>query len=272
MKETIKTSVLFASLTALLLVAGYLIGGTSGLIGFLVISMLFNLGSFWFSDKIALAMSQSRPIAAGELPQIQELTADLAAKMGIPTPRLFVSPQLQPNAFATGRGPGSSAVSLTQGLINQLPTDQLAGVIAHELAHIKNRDVLTATIAAVIAGLISGLANIAIFMPRNDEEQNPLAALLMLFFAPIAATLIQLAISRSREFAADELAAKTIGRGEPLANALINIESWAQQAPMQINPAMASLYIANPLGKGGLLQLFSTHPATADRVARLMNI
>ncbi|MBL8014976.1 MAG: M48 family metalloprotease [Candidatus Doudnabacteria bacterium] len=249
-----------------------MLGGNNGLIVFLIFGVIMNLVSFWFSDKIALAMSGATELTKGSAPALEQITKELSHEMGIPTPRLFISPQPQPNAFATGRSPKTGVVCLTQGLINSLPQEQVAGVIAHELAHIKNRDVLISTVAAVIAGAISAIGNIALWAPRDEEDSNPIASILLVILAPIAATLIQFAISRSREFAADAVAAQTMGSGKPLADALVSISTVAERYPMDINPALSSLYIANPLGGRQLASLFSTHPPTEERIAKLLTI
>ncbi len=274
MKEFFKTSILLASLTGLLIAIGYLIGGFDGMILFFGISVVMNFVSFWFSDRIAISMSGGKEVDPNELPNLFSSTQELASRMGIPMPKLYISPQMQPNAFATGRSPSRSAICVTQGLLANLERDEVKAVIAHELAHIKNRDTLTSTIAAVIAGLISNIGSFFLWFGGNDENRNPIAAIALIIVAPIAAAIIQFAISRSREFAADAEAAKAIGSGRSLADALIKIEDIATHAPMQVNQAMASLYIGNPFGKAasGISQLFSTHPPTAERVDRLLQM
>lgn len=267
----LKTSILLASLTALLVVVGYFVGGTNGALLFFGFSLIMNLVSFWFSDRIALSMSGAQPIDRQQAPGLYSDTEAIASKMGIPTPKLYIINQPQPNAFATGRNPSNSAVAVTQGLIQALNREEVRAVIAHELGHIKNRDVLISTIAAVIAGTISSLANMALWFGggSDDDNGNPLAALLLIILAPLAATIIQLAVSRTREFQADATAAKYTGQPRNLASALLKIEDYVRQVPMQVNPALSTLYIQNPISGRGMANLFSTHPSTADRVARL---
>jgi heat shock protein HtpX len=269
----VKTLVLFGALTALLAVLGYVIGGPRIAISFFAFSLVMNIFTYWFSDKIALSMSGGQPLAENQIPGLLEDVRDLCQGMGIPMPKVYISPQPQPNAFATGRNPKNSTICITQGLVQSLNREEIKGVIAHELAHIKNRDVLTATIAAVIAGAVSALANIGLLFGGNDdEEKNPAVTLLLIILAPIAAFLIQMAISRQREFAADEAAGRSTGNPQALANALVKINSIAQQVPMNINPALSSLYIANPLRGNGFMELFSTHPPVEKRVERLLTI
>lgn len=276
MSSYVKTALLLSALTALLITLGYVIGGRGGLVIMLFISLLVNFISFFFSDKIALAMSGARQISESEYPKIFALTRELTGRMGIPMPRLYISNAIQPNAFATGRNPKNSAVCFTSGLLSNLPEDEIRGVLAHELAHIKNRDVLVSTIAAVIAGTISSITDFlmfsAIFGGSDDDSPNPIASLILIITAPIIAVILQLAISRSREYLADETAAKYTKDPEGLANALVRIESIARQAPMQVNSAMASLYIQNPFILRGAAELFSTHPPTTKRVERLLNL
>lgn len=276
MSSYVKTALLLSALTALLITLGYVIGGRGGLVIMLFISLLVNFVSFFFSDKIALAMGGARQISESEYPKIFALTRELTGRMGIPMPRLYISNAIQPNAFATGRNPKNSAVCFTSGLLSNLPEDEVRGVLAHELAHIKNRDVLVSTIAAVIAGTISSITDFlmfsAIFGGSDDESPNPIASLILIITAPIIAVILQLAISRSREYLADETAAKYTKDPEGLANALVRIETIARQAPMQVNSAMASLYIQNPFTLRGAAELFSTHPSTSKRVERLLNL
>ena len=275
MKQSVsifKTGLLMAFLTALFVVVGTTIAGRAGAVIFFAISLIMNLGAYWFSDKIALAMAKAKELDESQAPQIFADVRDLCQKMGLPMPRIYVSPEMQPNAFATGRNPSHSAICVTQGLLQVLDRDEVRSVLAHELGHVKNHDVLITTIAAVVAGAISSIANIAIFFPSNDNDRNPFAEILMIILAPIAATLIQLAISRSREYAADATSAEYTNKPRDLADALIKIDNVAQNVPMNVNPAFASLYIENPLSGNGISRLFSTHPSTADRVARLMQM
>lgn len=279
MSNVLKTAVLFGILSVLLIFLGGYIGGRSGILFAFIISLVMNMGSYFFSDKLALSMSHARPLEKGEYPALQVIVADIADKMKMPMPKLYITPDRQANAFATGRDPNHASVAVTQGIMDLLDKDELRGVLAHELSHVKNRDILVATIAAVFASAISYLANMAMWSnmgrSRDDEERGGGAlALLAMIVVPIAASLIQLAISRQREYGADESGAKIIGNGEPLAKALIAITQSTERHPMQVNPALSSLYIGNPLGSfgGGLLQLFSTHPPVEERVRRLREI
>lgn len=273
MSENFKTFLFFGTLTGLLIVFGYGVGGVRGGILLLVLSMLVNLATYWFSDSIALNMAGANPVSPEQAPELYADLRDLSAKMGIPVPRLYISPNQQPNAFATGRNPETSAVCFNQGLLNYLTRDEIRGVMAHELAHIKNRDTLFATIAAVLAGTISSVANIALWTGMSDrrKDSNPIFEILAIIFVPIAASLIQFAISRSREYHADETGARITGQPQSLANALIKIEQAVKQIPAEVNPALSSLYIQAPF-VGDLTSLFSTHPPTAERVRRLMAI
>ena len=273
LSPTFKTIVLFGALTALLGVIGYLISGRGGLIIFLFLGILSNVFAYLFGDKIALAMNGARPLSKLEAPEIYQLTEDLTQRMSIPMPKLYISDNMQPNAFATGRGPGNSSVCITRGLAQMLNKEEIKGVIANELAHVKNRDVLIANIAAVIAGAVSSIAQLGIFFGGNDRDRNPLVDLLVLILAPISATLIQLAISRAREFEADATAAQYTKNPNGLANALIKIDKSVRQIPLEHgNRAMSSLYISNPFKGQGISELFSTHPATEKRVQRLMDM
>jgi heat shock protein HtpX len=229
---------------------------------------------FWFSDRIALKMSRARPLEPGEAPQLAADVEELATRARIPVPRLYMIPSQQPNAFATGRSPKHSAVAVTEGLVTLMPREQVRGVIAHELAHIRNRDVLVTTIAAMIGAAIAAIANFLQFqwLFGGDDDDSPLGAIgtiVAIVVAPIAAMLIQLAISRQREFLADHTAAELLGRGRPLADALGTLERGVEALPMHVNPATASLYIASPLGGRGMAALFSTHPPIPARIARL---
>lgn len=268
-----KTGILFAGLTALLVLVGYLINGVGGAVFFLIFSIILNIGSFWFSDKIAIAMSGGREITQKEAPELFNDVSELSKKMNIKLPRIFISPQMQPNAFATGRGPEKGVVCFTQGILQILDREELRGVIAHELAHIKNRDVLLSTIVAVMAGAISSIAQIGLFFGSDSENRNPLVSLLVFIFAPISAMLIQLSISRSREYLADATAAKFTSNPKGLADALVKLENYTQRMPqIESNPALASLYIQNPLRGESIMQLFSTHPSTRKRVEKLLGI
>jgi heat shock protein HtpX len=275
----LKTALLLTGLTVLLVLIGRTFFGTAGVIIFLAIGLVMNGISYWFSDKIALAMAGAREVSAAEAPQLHGMVADLAQRANLPMPRVYIIDNPSPNAFATGRDPQHAAVAATTGIMRILNRQELAGVMAHELAHIKNRDTLIATIASVIAGAITSIAQIGQFgllfggFGRSDNEEggsNPIVALVMLIVAPIAAMLIQFAISRQREYAADALGAKIVGDPLALANALRKLEMGVEMRPMvEANPAQASMYIVNPFSAGGLAGLFSTHPPMAERIARL---
>lgn len=276
MSNILKTFFLLTILTALVVFIGGYFGGQLGIIIAIILSLAMNVGSYFYSDKLALSLSRAQPASQNEYPDLHHMVAELSAKMGIPKPKLYITPELQANAFATGRDPNHASVAVTQGIMQVLSKEELKGVIAHELAHIKNRDILIATVAAVLASMISFLANFSLFSSNSDDEgnANPFLGLIAFLVIPIAASLLQFAISRQREFGADETGAKVLGHGKPLARALINIERSAQSFPMHTNPAMSSLYISNPLGGlgSGLISLFSTHPKTAERVKRLEKI
>ncbi len=280
-RNTFKTFILLAGLTALLLFFGQALGGRSGLYVALFMALIMNMVGYWFSDKIALAMTGAQEVSVHEAPDLHRLVERLAAQAGIPKPRVYIIPQDTPNAFATGRNPEHAAVAVTQGILHLLSPAELEGVLAHELAHIRNRDILISSVAAVIAGAISYLATMAqwgayLGMGRSDDDEggggNLIAVLLMAIIAPIAAMLIQMAISRSREFQADATGARIMGTGRPLANALIKLEEYNRRLPMQVNPAQAQMFIVNPLSAEGLTKLFSTHPPIKERVARLLNL
>jgi heat shock protein HtpX len=237
--------------------------------------VLFNVAMYWFSDKIALKMSRAQPVSEAEAPGLYQDIRELGGRAGIPMPQVYLIPHEQPNAFATGRNPTHSAVAVTRGMLQQLPREQVRGVLAHELAHIRNRDVLVATIAAVIAGAISAIANFlqfSLLFGGGDDDENPLGifgALATIIIAPLAAMLLQLAVSRQREYLADATGARILGEGRPLADALESIHERVKLAPMPVNPAAESLYIANPLSGHGMTSLFSTHPPVEERVRRL---
>jgi heat shock protein HtpX len=280
-KNGFKTFILLAGLTALLLVIGQAIAGRSGLYMAFIMALVMNFVGYWFSDKIALAMSGAREVTLDQAPDLHRMVERLCVQAGLPKPRVYVIPQDTPNAFATGRNPEHAAVAVTEGILRLLKPEELEGVLAHELAHIKNRDILISSVAAVIAGAISHLAYMAQWgamfgMGRggDDEEggggSNMIVVILMAIVAPIAAMLIQMAISRSREFVADATGAKIVHAGRPLANALLKLEGYNKQLPMQVNPATAQMYIVNPLSAEGFTRLFSTHPPIQERVDRLM--
>lgn len=272
-----RTWLLIAGLTGLLIAIGAVIGG-----GFLYIfvglALLMNVVGYWFSDKLALKASRAQPVEPGTMPELEGMVEDLAQRAQVPVPRLYLIPSEQPNAFATGRNPKHAAVAVTQGLLHHLPADQVKGVLAHEFAHIKNRDILVSSIAAMVAGAISAIASIlqfSLLFGGDDEDSGPLGligTLATIILAPLAAALLQLAVSRQREYLADATGAQLLGRGAPLANALDNLERGAQAVPMGVNPATASLYAVNPLPRGGVATLFMTHPPIAERIRRLREL
>jgi heat shock protein HtpX len=281
MTNVLRTTVLLAALTALFLVIGGAIGGNQGLFIAFVFALLMNFASYWFSDKIVLSMYGAREVSLNEAPELYRLVQRLAQRAGIPMPRVYIIASEAPNAFATGRNPQHGAVAVTEGILRTLDTDELAGVLAHELGHIRNRDTLIMTVAATLAGAITMLAHMAqwgaIFgFGRRDEEDSGgggmLSLLFMAILAPIAATLIQLAISRSREFFADNTGAAIAGSPSGLARALEKLHYASQRLPMEANPATAHLFIVNPLTGGSLANLFSTHPPIEERIRRLRRI
>jgi len=268
-----RTWLLLAGLTALFIGVGAAIGGAV-LWFFVVFSILMNVAAYWASDKFAIKAARAKPVTEAEAPDLHRLIEELAQLYDVPKPRVFLIPSEQPNAFATGRNPEHSAVAVTQGLLQYLPRDQVRGVLAHEFAHIKNRDILVSSIAAMIAGAISAIGNIFFFAAifggnDNDNPLGAIGALATIIIAPLAASLLQLGVSRQREYLADATAARVLGTGEPLAEALETLERGRQALPMQVNPATSSLYILNPLKQVGVATLFSTHPPLEQRIARL---
>ncbi len=275
MKNTFKTFVLLAGLGGLLVIlGGALWGPTGALIGFGV-GMLFVGFSYWNSDKLAIRAARAQPVTEQQMPEYYAIVRELTQQAGMPMPKLYVTPDQQPNAFATGRSPDHAAVAVTQGILRILDWNELRGVLAHEISHVGNRDILIGSVAAAIAMGITLIANFlqfsAIFGGRDEDGPNPIALLAMAILAPLAAGLLQMAISRSREYEADRSGARLIGDGEPLARALQKLESGARQIPMDIDPAHASAFIVNPLSgqKMSFANLWRTHPRTEDRVARL---
>jgi len=267
---------LLAALTALVLWVGHALGGQAGLLLAFVVAGVMNFGAYWFSDRVVLRMYGAREVTEVEAPGLHAMVAELASRAELPMPKVYIIPEQAPNAFATGRNPSHSAVAVTEGLMRILDRDELRGVIAHELGHVKNRDTLIMTVSGAIAGALSMLANAAMWgslfgsSSEDEEGSSPLGGLLGIIVAPIAASLIQMAISRSREFVADETGARLTGDPLALASALRKIESWSAGVPMHSgDPATAHLFIINPFSAGGLAGLFSTHPATAARVERL---
>ncbi|MGH3072495.1 MAG: zinc metalloprotease HtpX [Gaiellaceae bacterium] len=273
-----RTWLIISGLTALFVGLGYMFGGSGGIILFAGIAVLFNLVMFWFSDKLALKSSRARPLEQGEAPELYRDVEEIAGRAGVPMPRLYLIPSEQPNAFATGRSPKRSAVAVTEGLLRYLPREQVKGVLAHEVGHIANRDILVTTIAAMIGAAIAAIANIlqfSMFFGGDDEDNNPLGiigVLVAIIVAPLAAMILQLAVSRQREYLADATAAQYLGEGRPLAEALGTLERGVEAVPMNVNPATEPLYIANPLSGRGMAALFSTHPPMAERIRRLREL
>lgn len=266
-----------AALTALVVVIGGAVGGKSGLIIGLGIALAMNFFSYWFSDKAVIAMTRSKAVSESEAPELYAMLRRLTMVAQIPMPKIYVTPSEQPNAFATGRNPSHAAVAVTQGLMKLLTPDQLEGVLAHELAHIKNRDILIGSMAAVMAGAITMIAQFAFFFSGSSDSRDRglpgLAIMLVaIILAPIAAALIQMAISRSREYLADSTGAKFAGRPDGLAGALQSLERGAQRIPMEVNSAAAHMFIVNPLSGQRMARLFSTHPSTEDRVSKLRSL
>ena len=274
--NTLKTTFLMALLTVLLVTAGGALGGEGGMVMAFVFALVMNGVSYWFSDKIVLRMYGAKEIGPEEAPKLHRIVQDMTLRAKMPMPKLYLIPQEAPNAFATGRDEKHAAVAVTEGILRILDERELRGVLAHELSHIKNRDILVGTIAAAMAGAISMLANIAhwgmIFGGRGNDDReggHPIVALAMIIIAPLAAMLVQMAISRSREFGADATGAAISGDPLSLANALRKLQQAAERVPMEANPATAHMFIVNPLTGGGLMTLFSTHPPMEERIRRL---
>lgn len=272
----LRTWLLMGVLTVLLVFAGKAIGGNAGMAVMLIISMVMNFSGYWWSDKIAIKMTRSRPLNEREAPYMFSIVKNLAKQAGLPMPRLYVTPSSQPNAFATGRNPQHAVVAVTEGIMKLLSEEEIEGVLAHELAHVKNHDILVGSVAAMMAGTISMIANIAqwglIFGFGGDDEDSPLGIvglMVTIIVMPLAALLVQMAISRSREFKADSAGANIAGRPNGLADALLKLERGSQAIPMDVNPAAAHMFIVNPLSGRSLAGLFSTHPPINERVARL---
>ena len=272
----VKTAILMAAIMALFGVVGGMIGGQSGMLMALVFGGAMNLFSYWFSDTMVLKMYNAQQVDETSAPQFYAMVRELAQRAGLPMPKVYIINEAQPNAFATGRNPEHAAVAATSGIIQLLSARELRGVIAHELAHVKHRDILISTISATMAGAISALANFAMFFGGRDENGrsvNPLVGILVAILAPLAASLIQMAISRAREFEADQGGAEISGTPNALADALGKIQMYAEgripMAPAEAHPETAQMMILNPLSAGGLRGLFSTHPPTEERIARL---
>jgi heat shock protein HtpX len=269
-KAGIRTTLLLATLTGMLVVLGQLIGGPGMALTFLVIGAVINMGAYWFSDKIALRMSKAQPIAETEQPRLHQMVRELSHAAGLPMPRLYMIPASQPNAFATGRSPKHAAVAVTKGITELLSESELRGVIAHELAHIRNRDTLIQSVAATIGGAITWIAYMLLWVGGDDDSPLGLVgAIAMVVLAPIAAGLVQMAISRQREYAADATGAQIARAPNALADALERLEAGAKAMPMKVNAAAEPLYIVKPFSGGGVAGLFSTHPPIPERVKRL---
>lgn len=276
--NTLKTTFFLAILSVLFISIGTFLGGRSGATTALVMAGVMNIGAYWFSDKIVLAMYRAKQVTEREAPELHSIVRELAGRAQLPMPKVYMMENPTPNAFATGRNPEHGAVAVTSGIMSILSRDELAGVIAHELAHIKNRDILISTVAATIAGAISYLAHMAQWGMmfgggrRDNEDRNPMGSvisILIMILAPIAAMLIQMAISRSREFKADEGGAEISRAPMALAGALNKLHTASRRIPMQANPSTAHMFIVSPLTGGGMLSLFSTHPPIEERIARL---
>ncbi len=277
--NALKVGLLMGIMSILLVMMGNAIGGTSGATLFLIIAIFMNFIGYFYSDKIAIKMTRSYPVSETESPELYDIVRKLTQRAGMPMPKLYVTPSDQPNAFATGRNPSNSAVAVTEGLMRLLNRSEVEGVLAHELGHIKNRDVLVGTIAATLAGAISMIGSVIkwgaiLGTGRSDDEGGGglIGALLMAIIFPIAAMIIQLAISRSREFGADDTGARIAGSPDGLANALLKLESAAHRIPMPVNPATSHLFIVNPLSGASMAKLFSTHPPIQDRVQKLRSM
>jgi len=275
--NTLKTTMLMAALTVLFVLVGNALGGQGGMMLAFALACIMNLGTYWFSDRIVLRMYRAKEATQEEAPRLYDMVKELALKANLPMPRVYIIPGETPNAFATGRNPSHAAVAVTEGILRLLSREEVMGVLGHELAHIRNRDILIGTIAATFAGAISMLANMAqwamIFGHRDDEEGvNPIAAIVMMIIAPLAAMLIQMAISRSREYMADREGARIHGNPRHLAQALRKLQRGVERAPMEANPATAHMFIVNPLRGGGVMRLFSTHPPIEERIRRLVEM
>ena len=276
--NTLKTTFFLAALSVLFIFIGSVVGGQNGATMALVMAGVMNIGAYWFSDKIVLAMYRAKQVTEKEAPELFSVVRELTMRAGLPMPKVYIIDNPAPNAFATGRNPEHAAVAVTTGILSLLSRDELAGVAAHELAHIKNRDILISTVAATIAGAISYISHMASWGlmfgggRRDSEDRNPISsvvAIAVMILAPIAAMLIQMAISRSREYRADESGAAICGKPLSLAGALKKLHAGSRRIPMNAEPATAHMFIVSPLTGGGMLSLFSTHPPIEERIARL---
>jgi len=275
--NTIRTGMLLTALTVLFVIVGHLVGGQSGAMFAFIFAVIMNFGAYWFSDKLVLAMYKAQPVSPSEAPRLYSIVQELATSAGLPVPRIYITPNQSPNAFATGRNPKNAVVAVTRGILDLLSEEELRGVLAHELAHIRNRDMLVGSIAATLAGAISMLAFMARwgailggFGGRDDRDGGGLIGLLVAaIVAPIAAMLIQMAVSRSGEYRADASGARIAGTPYGLANALAKLETASDRRPLQANPASAHLFIVNPLRGKSVWNLLSTHPPIEERIRRL---
>jgi heat shock protein HtpX len=269
-KAGLRTTILMATLGGLLVAIGYAVGGIGAASAFLVFALIINAVMYWFSDKIAIATAGAKPVSEQEAPKLYEMVRELTTRADLPMPRLYMIPSDQPNAFATGRNPKHAAVAVTSGITKMLSEDELRGVVAHELAHIRNRDILTQSVAAGIGSAITWIAYMLLWFGGDDESPLGLiGSLALVLLAPLAASLIQLAVSRQREYSADATGASITGNPESLASALLRLEEGAKAMPMQVNQATEPLYIVKPFSAGGIAGLFSTHPPIEERVRRL---
>jgi heat shock protein HtpX len=271
-KNTIKTFVLLTVLGGFLVLIGRLFFGPSGAVLGFGVGPLFGGGSYWFSDKLAIRAARAVPVSEQEMPEYYRIVRELTEAQGMPMPQLYVTPDMQPNAFATGRNPHHAAVAVTQGILQLCDWDELKGVLAHEISHVGNRDILIGSVAAAIATGILMVTRFGFFFGGDDDDnRNPLMMILLMILAPLAAFLLQMALTRSREFEADRSGARLLGDGEPLARALAKLEQGAKQIPMNVDPAHATMFIINPLTgrKAQFGNLFRSHPPTEERIARL---
>jgi len=279
MTSQLKTLMLMAALSAVLIFMGGALGGQKGIVIALAFALIMNIGSYWYSDKIVLSMYRAQELSPADAPVVHQIVDELARNAGVPKPRLYIVPQEAPNAFATGRDPEHGVIAVTQGIMRLLPPEQLRGVLAHEMAHIANRDILVQSVAGVIASAITAIANMLqfamIFGGSRDEEgngTNPLAAIAMMILGPLAASLIQMAISRRREYMADAAGASYCKDPMALAMALNNLDAYSRHIPMQANPATENMFIVNPLTGSSMRRLFSTHPPMEERIANLQEM
>lgn len=276
--NSLKTWILMGLLTVILVLIGQFVGGPRGMLLFLALSIVMNLIGYWTSGRMAIAMTRSYPVTESELPEVYAMVRRLSNRAGLPMPEIYVTPSPQPNAFATGRNPAHAKVAVTEGILRALSARELEGVLAHEMAHVRNHDILISSLAAMLAGVITSIANLLQwgmmfgFGNRDERDGGAIGEIAMIILAPIAATVVQLAISRSREYKADATGAKLLGDPNPLADALERLESYSQHIPSGVNPAASHMFIVNPLRGQSVLQLFSTHPPMEERIRRLRSM